>query len=64
MSEWMYILWKDACYLNKRPTIMCLAKKQKTKKQKNHVWDQKKKKASVCKNSEKAWLFFLHVITT
>ena len=25
------LLWKDACYLNRCPTIMCLAKK-KTKK--------------------------------
>ena len=31
--EWVSectLLWKDACYLNKRPTIMCLAK-NKTK---------------------------------
>ena len=28
------LLWKDACYLNKRPTIMCLAKKKKKEKKK------------------------------
>ena len=28
VSEWVYtLLWKDACYLNKSPTLMCLAKK-------------------------------------
>ena len=26
------LLWKDACYLNKRPTIMCLEKTNKLKK--------------------------------
>ena len=30
VSEWVYTLtWKDACYLNKSPTMMCLAKKKK-----------------------------------
>ena len=36
--EWVSectLLWKDACYLNKRPTIMCLAKKKKETKKKN-----------------------------
>ena len=32
--EWVSectLWWKDACYLNKRPTIMCLSKKKKKK---------------------------------
>ena len=30
VCEWVYtLLWKDACYLNKSPIMMCLAKKKK-----------------------------------
>ena len=35
MSEQMHtLLWRDACYLNKSPTMICLAKKKKKKKKK------------------------------
>ena len=36
MSKRVYtLLWKDACYLNKSPTMMCLAKKKKINKKIN-----------------------------
>ena len=33
MSEWVYtLLWNAECYLNRSPTLICLAKKKKSKK--------------------------------
>ena len=45
--EWVSectLLWKDACYLNKRPTIMCLAKKKRNQKKRT------KKKGCICQS--------------
>ena len=45
-------LWKDACYLNKRLTIMCLTKKKK-----------KKKASNVMLSSVLAFIHFLDLIS-
>ena len=34
------MLWKDACYLNKHPTVMCLAKRGGKKRRKKRLFGE------------------------